>query len=706
LVQYLLSSAENNNGEEFKMFCNLIKTALTLGAGILVTTSVQGEESGQSTELEEVSVSATRVDKSIEDIPAAVGVVDEEAIQFGTQQLGLDESLVKMPGIFMQNRHNFAQDLRISIRGFGARSSFGIRGIKILVDGIPETLPDGQGSVDSIDLGSSQRIEVIRGPVSSLYGNASGGAILVYSEDAPEIPFISLRPSFGEDGFQKHQIKFGGRSGKLGALLNLSDLNYDGYRDHSKTEARQVNSKFSYDINDDSDVIMVLNHTDSPTADDPGGLTADQVNNDPTQARQRNVDFDSGESVEQTRVGFVYKNKIGTAGSLMLRNYYLWRDFENKLPFVGGGSVAFDRFFVGGGVQYTHTGQIGNFGNRFLIGFDLDQQDDDRERFDNNQGVLGAKTLDQNEKVVSIGVFLQDEIALTERLELTLGGRFDRIRFDVSDDFLADGDDSGKRTLKEFSPSLGIRFGLTDRTNLYANISTSFETPTTTEFANPTGGGFNPDLDPQTATNYEIGIKGLIGARSRYELAVFQIDVDDELVAFEIPTQPGRDFFNNAGKSERKGFEMLLATEPVDGLKASLAYTYSDFTFEKFIDVNANDFGGKTIPGIPEHLVHADLTYAHNSGLFANFDVLYSDKVFTNNANSASSDSYVVSNLKLGYTRFFNNWEFSPFIGVNNLADEHYNGNVRINAFGQRFFEPAPERNIYGGLTLRYDFGA
>ena len=688
------------------MFCKLIKTALTLGAGILVTTSVHGEERGQATELEEVSVSATRVDKSIEDIPAAVGVVDEEAIQFGTQQLGLDESLVKMPGIFMQNRHNFAQDLRISIRGFGARSSFGIRGIKIMVDGIPETLPDGQGSVDSIDLGSSQRIEVIRGPVSSLYGNASGGAILIHSEDAPKTPFISLRPSFGEDGFQKHQIKFGGRSGKFGALLNLSDLNYDGYRDHSKTEARQVNSKFSYDINDDSDLIMVLNHTDSPTADDPGGLTEDQVNNDPTQARQRNVDFDSGESVEQTRIGFVYKNKIGAAGSLMLRNYYLWRDFENKLPFVGGGSVAFDRFFVGGGVQYTHTGQIGSFGNRFMIGFDLDQQDDDRERFDNNQGVLGAKTLDQNEKVVSIGVFLQDEIALTERLELTLGGRFDRIKFDVSDDFLADGDDSGKRTLKEFSPSLGVRFSLTDRTNLYANISTSFETPTTTEFANPTGGGFNPDLDPQTAINYEIGIKGLIGSRSRYELALFQIDVDDELVAFEIPTQPGRDFFNNAGKSERKGFEMLLATEPVDGLKASLAYTYSDFTFEKFIDVNANDFGGKTIPGIPEHLVHADLSYAHSSGLFANFDVLYSDKVFANNANSASSDSYVVSNLRLGYTRFVNNWEFSPFIGVNNLADEHYNGNVRINAFGQRFFEPAPERNIYGGLTLRYDFGA
>lgn len=685
------------------MFCKLTKTVSILVAGTCFVSGVHGEE---ATDLEEVSVTATRVDKSVGDIPAAVGVVDEEGIQFGRQQLGLDESLVKMPGIFMQNRYNFSQDLRISIRGFGARSSFGIRGIKILVDGIPETLPDGQGNVDSIDLGSSQRIEVIRGPVSSLYGNASGGAILVHSEDAPETPFISLRPLFGEHGLQKHQIKFGGRSGNFGTLVNLSDLDYDGYRDHSKTEARQINSKFSYDFSNDSGLTMVLNHTDSPTADDPGGLTAAQVDADPEQARQRNVDFDAGEEVKQTRLGFVYNSQIGEAGALMLRNYYVWRDFQNKLPFTGGGSVAFDRFFVGGGIQYTHTGKIGGLANRFSIGLDLDLQNDDRRRFDNNQGVLGNLALDQNEEVESIGVFLQDEIALGKHLELTLGGRFDRIKFDVKDDFLADGDDSGKRTLEEFSPSLGLRYSITDNTSLYANISTSFETPTTTEFANPAGGGFNPDLDPQQATNYEIGVKGSIGRRSRYELALFRIDVDDELVAFELPTQPGRDFFNNAGESKRKGFELLFASEPVDGLTASIAYTYSDFTFEKFIDVNGNDFGGKTIPGIPDHLVHADLSYTHRTGLFASLDVLYSDKVFANNANSAASDSYLVSNLRLGYTRFFDNWELSPFIGVNNIADERYNGNVRINAFGQRFFEPAPERNIYGGLTLRYDFGA
>ena len=681
---------------------SLILTAITT---TLAVTGASGEEADLATPLDEVSVTATRVEKVLDKIPAAVGVVDEEAIQFGTQQIGLDESLVKVPGVFMQNRYNFAQDLRISIRGFGARSSFGIRGVKILVDGIPETLPDGQGNVDSIDLGSTERIEVIRGPVSSLYGNASGGAILVNSEQPPDTPFISLRPMVGEDGFQKHQLKFGGKQGKLGYLVNISDLDYDGYREHSRTETTQINSKFNYSVNAASRLTTVINYTDSPTAEDPGGLTAQQVDEDPTQARERNVDFDAGEEVEQTRLGFVYEQNIGDAATLMLRNYYVWRDFNNKLPFVGGGAVDLDRFFWGGGAQYTHVSQLGGRDNRFLIGIDLDRQDDDRRRFDNNQGLLGDLALDQNEEVDSIGLYLQNELSFNDQLELTLGARYDRITFDVTDSFLADGDDSGKRTLEELSPSVGLRYSPSALVNLYANISTSFETPTTTEFANPAGGGFNPDLDPQTATNYEIGAKGSIGKWMRYEVALFRIDVEDELIPFELQNQPDREFFENAGESQREGVELLLTTEPVDGLSVSLAYTWSDFTFDKFIDDNGNDFSGNRIPGIPEHMIHADLTYTHDSGLFAYWDLLYVDEVFANNANTAENDAYTVSNLRLGYTKFFDNWEFSPFLGVNNLFDERYNGNVRINAFGQRFFEPAPERNLYGGFTLRYDFG-
>lgn len=670
----------------------------------LFTIGVQAVAEEQATPLEEVSVTATRVGKKVDRIPAAVGVVDEEQIQLGTQQIGLDESLVRIPGIFMQNRYNFAQDLRISIRGFGARSAFGIRGIKILVDGIPETLPDGQSNVDSIDLGSTQRMEVIRGPVSSLYGNASGGAILVYSEDPPQTPFVSLRPSVGDDGFQKHQLKFGGRHDNLGALANISYLDYDGYRDHSKTESRQLNSRFTYDVSDKAKLSAVVNYIDSPTADDPGALTAAQVDSDPKQARQANVDFDAGESLDQTRLGLVYDQRIGAAGSLTLRNYYVWRDFKNKLPFVDGGAVNLDRFVVGGGVQYTHSSPVFDRGNRLTVGVDLDAQNDDRQRFDNNLGTKGNMVFDQNEKVESVGAFVQDEFSLTRRLELTLGGRYDRFRFDVDDNFLADGDDSGKRTMDQFSPSAGILYSLGASTNLYANVSTAFETPTTTELANPDGGGFNQNLDPQTATNYEIGVKGALGRRNRYELALFHIDVKDELVPFELASQPGRVFFENAGKSERRGIEASFTSEPVDGLVASLAYTYSDFTFKKFVDDNGNDFKGNQIPDIPDNLFNAGISYTHPAGLFAGADLLYSDKVFTNNANSAKSNAYTVANLRLGYNGYFGNWEFSPFVGVNNVTDQHYNDNVRINAFGGRYFEPAPERNWYGGFTLRYDF--
>ncbi len=666
---------------------------------------MQGNLLQAQTSLEEISVTATRVEKQRRDVPASVGVVGQDDLQFTTQQIGLDESLVKMPGIFMQNRYNFSQDLRISIRGFGARSSFGIRGIKVLVDGIPETLPDGQANVDSIDIGSSERIEVIRGPVSSLYGNASGGAIIIQTESAPETPFVSVRPAFGEDGFQKHQIKFGGKQNRFNYLVNISDLDYDGYRDHNRTEMTQVNSKFDFAIGASSRFNTILNYTDSPLAEDPGGLTAAQVAADPTQARDKNVRVNAGEELEQTRLGFVYEKDMSESDKLVLRNYYVWRDFSNRIPAgPNGESVDLERFVIGGGMQYTHAGTFSGRKNRLALGIDLDRQDDDRKRFDLAPGaVLAAQTQDQNEKVTSLGVYIQDELALTEKMELTLGGRYDRLEFDVGDRFLADGDDSGDRTFDQFSPSIGLRYSPQEKLSFYTNLSRSFETPTARELNNPTGGGFNQQLDPQTANNYEIGMKWDIDRKNRYEIALFRIDVKDELIPFDAN---GETFFENAGESKRQGVELLFETQPVEGLTASLAWTYSDFTFEEFIDKNGNNFAGKTIPGVPENLVHADISYQHQSGLYGSFDVLYADRIFANNANTAASDAYTVANLRLGYTGYFGNWELAPFLGVNNLFDEAYNGNVRINAFGARYFEPAPERNIYGGLTLRYDFSS
>ncbi|MDH3351977.1 MAG: TonB-dependent receptor [Gammaproteobacteria bacterium] len=298
--------------------------------------------------MDKIVVTATRLESSVRDAARSVSVVKKERIQVSTQQLGLDEALAGIPGLYMQNRFNLAQDLRISLRGFGARSSFGIRGIKVVVDGIPESLPDGQAGVDSIDLGSAQRIEVLRGPASSLYGNASGGVISVTGELGSATPYIEGRLAGGEHGYSQMQLKSAGKMGLTDYLISISRTEIDGYRDHADARGSVLNSRLAIPFSDDDKLTFALNLTDQPEADDPGGINAAQATAARSSARAENVRFDTGESLEQQRFGVVYERKRA-AGVLTLRNYYAWRDFANKLPFVGGGSVDLDRFFSGFG---------------------------------------------------------------------------------------------------------------------------------------------------------------------------------------------------------------------------------------------------------------------------------------------------------------------------------------------------------------------
>ena len=655
-------------------------------------------------------VEALRIDKPLSRVPAPATVVGQDQIQVGQQQLGLDESLARVPGLFLQNRYNFAQDLRVAIRGFGARSNFGIRGIKILVDGIPETLPDGQGQVDSIDLGAVEQIEVIRGPSSTLYGNASGGVISVTSESGPDEPFVEIRLSAGEYGFQKFQVKAGGKTEQVDYFVSLSDSEINGYREHSEAENTQFTGRLRFQLKGDADLLAVFNHSDQPVSNDPGGINATQAASHPRSARDRNLAYDTGEALEQTRLGLVYSKPVSTNGKLDIRSYFVWRDFQNKLPqFPVADGVDLERFFAGGGANYTKIGTFGGKPNRMIVGFDIDDQNDDRRRFRNNKGIRGNLRFDQNEHVSSYGIFIQDELGLRDNLELSFGLRYDQIEFDVEDHFLSDGDDSGKITLSDASPMIGLLFSTASTMNIYATISTSFETPTTTEFANPAGGGgFNLGLDPQTATNHELGIRGNIDDRHYYEIAIFNIDVHDELVPYEVD---GRNFFRNAGQSSRKGGELGLTSAPSDRITASVAYTFADYQFDEFFEVeesmgviDISDFSGNKIPGTVEHLFHGEISYTHPSGWYSTWSVLYVDDQFTNNANTGTSDAYILSNLRAGFERDVGGVKVAPFIGINNLFDESYNANVRINAFGKRFFEPGPDRNIYAGVSLRFNF--
>lgn len=649
--------------------------------------------------LDEIVVTATRMESSVRDVARSVSVVNKDRIQGATQQLGMDEALAAVPGLYIQNRYNFSGDLRVAMRGFGARSSFGIRGIRVIVDGIPETLPDGQSGVDSIDLGSAQSIEVLRGPASSLYGNASGGVIAVSSELGNSDPFVEGKIAGGEFGYRQYGLKAGGTVGSADYLVNVSRTELDGYRDHGAFRGTQLNGRLAVPFNDSDRLLVAVNFADQPEAQDPGGINAAQVALDRFSARAQNIQFDAGETVDQQRIGLVYERER-SSGTLTLRNHYVWRDFANKLPFASGGSVDLDRFFYGFGAQFRLGDAIPE-GFKLAFGIDVDRQDDDRQRFDNNDGILGAQTFDQNEQVDSTGIYVQAEYEFSDAWTLQAGLRYDELSYDVSDRFLADGDDSGKRDFDEFSPSIGVNYKLANGV-AFASYSSGFETPTTTELANPdASGGFNPSLRPQTADNFEVGYKAG-NADLYYEVSVFQIDLEGELIPFELAAFPDRNFYSNAGSSSRTGLETALSWRNQRGLGIDASFTWSDFEFDSFIDDNGNDFSGNSLPGLPERFAYLGIDYASDNGFSGLLEVVYSGDLYANNANSVEVSSYTVSNLRLSFDIGAGKWLLRTFAGVNNLFDEDYNNNIRINAFGSRFFEPAPGRHFYVGVTANY----
>ena len=357
-----------------------------------------------------ITVKATRFNTKDIQSPLALTVVSKNFIQRGQAQLSVNESLNSVPGLFALNPNNFAQDLRVSIRGFGARAAFGIRGVKVLVDGIPESTPDGQAQVDNLSLGVLNSIEVIRGPASSLYGNASGGVISFTTEDPNPTPFIEARVLAGSYGLQQYQLKTGQQKGKFSYLLHGAHVQTNGYRVNSGMKNTILNGKLGIQINTQDKLTILLNYGNSPQADDPGGINLDQVETDRRSARAQNVSFQGGETVEQIRAGIVYDKVLPKKGALQFKAYHTFRDFANRLPFEFGGIVAFKRNFSGIGINYTKESTLSTKTHRLKAGIEVENQSDDRQRFLNLSGLKGDQTLDQNESFLNLGVFLTQEL--------------------------------------------------------------------------------------------------------------------------------------------------------------------------------------------------------------------------------------------------------------------------------------------------------
>lgn len=659
--------------------------------------------------LDPVEVTAPRATTELHHSAAALSVVAPLLAQQGAPALTLDEALRGVPGLVVANQHNQAQGLRLSIRGFGARAAFGVRGIRVMLDGLPLTLPDGQTQLDGLDTTLLDRVEVVRGPFSAAYGNASGGVIHLHTQAAGPEPSLVLRGQAGSYGLLDAAVRGGLETDNWNHFGGVRATREDGYRDHSESERLNAYGKFRYSINDTASLTTVLNASHRE-ADDPGGLTRAQWREDARQAGPNNAAMDAGERANQQRIGWIFQDLTTNGDELEARAFIGHRDFRNRLPFENGGQVEFTRLMTGLGATYTYARTLFGRDNRLAIGVDAEHQRDDRQRYDNLEGVRGDRTLDQLETVGALGVFAENEWQTTDRLTLSVGCRYDSVRLEVEDRFDDEEaeDASGDRTLSELSGLLGGTYEILPRHRLYANLATVFETPTTNELANPAGRGFNPDLDAQTALNREIGLRGELGDSMDYELALYSIRLRDELVPYSEPDEPGRTYYENAGRSQRDGVEARVEWWPSDPWRLTASYAYSAYRFREFdeqvIDDDDEeewvDRSSNTIPGVPRHRLVTELGY-HGARGFGAVNVRYHGRSYAENANEESVSGYTVVDIRAGIALpLGGDWRL--FGGVNNVFDRDYAANLRINDAGGRFYEPAPERNFYAGVEAHF----
>jgi iron complex outermembrane receptor protein len=646
--------------------------------------------------LEPLQVTVTRAPTAVTDVPFAVSALSAPTELKGRVTAGLDEVLATVPGVYVANRHNPSLDQRVSIRGFGSRSAFGVRGVKILLDGVPQTLPDGQGQLTNVELSSVGDIEVLRGSASSLYGNASGGVINL--KTAPPDP-TRLTPVARFVAGAYNTVKWrAGVSAPIGrgtVAITGAQTVTDGYRQHSEADMRQLGLRVEQEVTPGTSLLVTAHLADKPVLDNPGSLTGEEVAADPSQANARNLAADAGKAVTQGQVGLTLSRQFATGGTLDLTVFGLGRDLENPLSFA---YISIDRRAFGFRGSVTTPLAIGDYRPRMSLGFDFQRQRDDRMNWNPDRSDI---TLDQLERVTELGPFIQVAVDVARRATLTLGSRFDRVSFSADDRFLDDGDDSGGRVMSAWSGSVGLVIRATEALQPYASVSTSFETPTTTELVNrPTGtGGFNPELDPQKATSVELGFRGGHENIFRYSAAVFQANVRDELISFEVPTVPGRSFFQNAGSARHRGVELETIAQPVPGITVITSYTLADYRFTDFATEDGA-FDGNHLPGVPRHNLHASLRLEARSGLWIASDNTFSSSYYVDDANTAENESWFVSSLRGGWEGVVGGWRVAPFAGVLNLFGDRYVGSVVVNAGFGRYFEPAPPRNAYMGIEL------
>ena len=695
-----------------------IAALLVLGACSFSRHTAAQTASGETAAAPSIVVTATRSEHSNFDLPVSIDRIDAEAIRDGRPMINLSESLPRVPGIVVQNRQNYSQDLQISSRGFGARTQFGVRGVRLYADGIPATSPDGQGQTSNFDLGSAERIEVMRGPFSTLYGNASGGVIQIFTENGPPEPTLSPSVAAGSYGTLRYGLKYGGQADGVNYLMAASRFNTDGYRDHSGAEKDLVNAKFGFRPDAETRVNLIVNSVAQP-AQDPAGLRRDQLEQNPRQVDPSVLQFNTRKNVRQDQAGTTLERRLSASDSVRFAFYGGARQVEQFLAIPlaaqnaatsSGAVVNLDRDYYGLDLRWTRATRLADLPFTFTVGSDYDYQKERRRGYINNNGSLGALKRDENDSVHSAAVYAQGEWKFAPDWSAHAGIRHTDVSFYSRDYFIVpattNGDDSGRISFNNTSPAAGLVYQVSPELNLYGNVGKGFETPTFAELAyqNNNVTGLNFALRPSTSVNTELGVKVFPRSGLRLNFAVFHIETHNEIVV--DTATGGRNTFKNAGRTTRDGAEWLWAARVFDSVDLLAALAFVDARYrDDFTSSGVTTSAGNYIPGVPRRTAYGEARWAPpGRGFSTALEVRYSDRIFTSDANSEWAYPYTVINWRIVFDQRVGGWRVSEFLRVDNLFDKSYTGSVIVGDTNRRFFEPAPPRNYLAGISASLPF--
>jgi len=671
-------------------------------------------------ELDPSVVTGSRSASPSFDLPYSVDSIGREQISDGQLGINASEALSRVPGLVVQNRQNYAQDLQISSRGFGARSAFGVRGIKLIADGIPASTPDGQGQAATFNLDTAERIEVLRGPAATLYGSNAGGVIQMFSRDGEGPPRIGAETLVGSDGLSKNHLSAEGAVDGAGFVLDASRMDTDGYRDHSAARRDQTFAKLNLKPDDDSKLALIYSSLEQNGTQDPLGQTWEAYKADPRSVSNNALLYNTRKSIDHRQIGMNYERYLGDA-TLQVNAYTGQRSVIQYLSIPkgtpanerGGGVVQFDRTFYGAGVRWLQPidGVPGEL--TLIAGLDFDQSQDDRQGYQNYSasqlGVKGQLRRDEVDTARSLDPYIQANWAI-DRWTLQAGLRHSTMELEVDDRFLSNGDASGSKRYQKNTPSMSVMYAFTDDLHGYVSAGKGFETPTQAELAYAPGAseGFNFGLKPSESTQYEVGLKAQFDSRTRVNAALFQITTEDELVVAQ--SVGGRTSYQNAGRTLRRGFELGIEHQLSEQWSTSLAYTRlqatydSDFTSgtgatQKQIDK------GNYLPGVPQTTLFAELNWKPRDWLSTALEGQYRSQVYVEDSNQEqAAPGYSVFNWRARFEQKAEHWTFHQTLRLDNLLDRQYVGSVIVGDGNGRYYEAAPGRSWYAGAGAEYSF--